>query len=200
MSKLNKLGKLLKYGNAKLKRQLVFTLPANKEICGRECPGCYAIKAQVRFPTNTVNYRHRMLEASKKSTFAARIASEINSSTREVVAIRVHESGDFYSQEYIDSWVKIAKFVPNKKFYAFTKRKKDFDFSKLEALPNFVLIDSLKFGGINYGTYEEMSNLAEKHGAKLCPVTLGHNVNCGIECKHCWTKQAQNNGVLFVKH
>jgi len=35
--------------------------------------------------------------------------------------VRIHDSGDFYSQEYYDAWNRIARHFPNKIFYAYTK-------------------------------------------------------------------------------
>ena len=42
--------KLLKWQNSKLRQQFIFTLPAGMPTCNRVCPGCYALKAEVRFP------------------------------------------------------------------------------------------------------------------------------------------------------
>lgn len=36
-------------------------------------------------------------------------------------AVRVHDSGDFYSDEYLDAWIEIARSVPDVLFYAYTK-------------------------------------------------------------------------------
>lgn len=195
--------KLLKYENMKLKNQLIFTLPATKEVCSMICKGCYAAKAQVRFP-KALAYRERMLERSKDKSFVANMYCEIVKVTKKksIEAIRIHESGEFYSQDYIDKWEIIASYLPKQKFYAFTKRKKDFDFSKLEALPNFVVIDSLKFGGLNYGSYEEMLKLKTQHGAMICPATFkgASKDTCGVSCNWCWTKKAQQFGTVFVKH
>jgi hypothetical protein len=56
--------------------------------------------------------------------------------------IRVHDSGDFYNQEYIDKWHQIASQNPDKKFYAYTKSL-DLDWKKLHNLPNFHVIQSV---------------------------------------------------------
>lgn len=195
--------KLLKFENMKLKNQLIFTLPATKEICGMVCKGCYAAKAQVRFP-KALEYRERMLERSKDKSFVSNMYENIVKMTKKknIEAVRVHESGEFYSQEYIDKWFTIAKHLPKQKFYAFTKRKKDFDFSKLEALPNFVIIDSLKFGGLNYGPYDDMLKLKVQHGTMICPATFKYasKDTCGVNCSWCWDKKAQQFGTVFIKH
>lgn len=36
-------------------------------------------------------------------------------------AVRVHDSGDFFSDEYTDAWLDIARAVPDVLFYAYTK-------------------------------------------------------------------------------
>lgn len=187
--------KLLKYENAKLKQQFIFTLPASKDICGRLCPGCYAHKAQVRFPKTVLPYRESMLAASQASSFVTTIVAELNSTRRASRTVRIHESGDFYSQEYLDKWVTIAQSSPSFTFYAFTKRIKDFDFSIAKSLPNFIIIDSLQSGKLNYG---KLSTLDQSKF--ICPSTLGKPVVCGQSCRYCMTKTAQTNGVQFVQH
>jgi hypothetical protein len=186
--------KLLKYENSKLKGQYIFNLPVSKEVCGRECPGCYALKPQVRFPNTVLPYRQDRYEASKQDNFVCTMVTELSSYRRKASVVRIHEAGEFYSQAYIDKWVSIAKFLPNFQFYAFTKRMKDFDFSALLALPNFVLIDSLMHGGLNYAKLENLPS-----DVKICPATTS-DVHCDSNCGYCWTKTAQTNGISFVKH
>ena len=186
--------KLLKYENNKLKQQFIFTLPAGMSTCNRVCPGCYAMKSQVRFPA-ALAYRNTMLQASQQPDFADRIIAELSTTRRSARTVRLHESGEFYSQKYISSWLTIATALPQFTFYAFTKRLADFDFSKLAALPNFILINSLQYGGLNYAP---LANL--RSNVFTCPATTGHTITCGITCKYCQTKKAQYNSVQFVKH
>lgn len=191
---------LLKYENMKLKKQFIFTLPATQEVCGRVCPGCYAAKAQVRFPKTVLPSRLNNLEASKQADFVDRIVSELTKTRRQVNAVRIHESGEFYSQEYLNKWVNIASKLPELTFYAFTKRKQDFDFSKAESQPNLVIIDSLKHGKINYG---DSSYLAKHPTQFTCPATVKATADstiCGVNCNFCMAKQAQNEGVKFAIH
>jgi hypothetical protein len=35
--------------------------------------------------------------------------------------IRIHDSGDFFSQAYLDAWFRIAATFPRKRFYAYSK-------------------------------------------------------------------------------
>lgn len=186
--------KLLKWQNVKLRNQFIFTLPATQEVCARKCPGCYAMKAQVRFP-KALAYRERMLGYSKQDDFVDNIVAELTKSKRTIAAVRLHESGEWYSQEYITKWTQIAQKLPNIKFYTFTKRMADFDFTELMALPNFILIDSLMFGGLNYDKLEKLDQTKF-----ICPATTAEKAICGVDCSWCWTKEAQKQGTLFVKH
>lgn len=186
--------KLLKYQNVKLRDQFIFTLPASKEVCGRQCPGCYSLREQIRFPTSVVLAREARYKASLSDTFTSDIIKEINGIRKPFKAIRLHASGEFYSQDYIDKWVSIATQLPSIQFYAFTKRLKDFDFTALMALSNVVIINSLAFGGLNYAPLAKLDQ-----SKPICPDTLG-KAQCGISCSYCWTKEAQHNGIQFVQH
>lgn len=186
--------KLLQLGNSKLKNQYMFNIITSKEVCGRQCPGCYSLREQIRFPTSVVSAREARYKASLSETFTADIIKEINGIRKPFKAVRLHASGEFYSQDYIDKWVSIATQLPSIQFYAFTKRLKDFDFTALMALPNVVIINSLAFGGLNYAPLAKLDQ-----SKPICPDTLG-KAQCGISCSYCWTKEAQHNGVQFVQH
>ena len=185
--------KLLKYSNAKLHNQLIFSIPANLEICGRACPSCYAMKFQRLYP-NVLPYRQARYEASLQPDFTDRIIQEITSCKKPLVAVRIHESGEFYSQQYINSWATIASALPHIRFYTFTKRIADFDFTPLSSLSNFTLINSLQSGGLNYGKALDLPP-----NIYVCPATTSSS-RCGIDCSWCWSKCAQHFGVQFVKH
>ena len=142
-------------------------------------------------------------EYSLKSEFVDTVIRQIESIKGKIKAVRIHDSGDFYSQEYVDKWVTIVKRFPNLKFFALTKRATDFDFSELKSLPNFYLIDSLKFGRLNYGHLDDILRLAKKYDAYVCPATLpgnNHKITCGNGCNYCMTKWGEKKGILFVQH
>ena len=40
--------------------------------------------------------------------------------------VRIHESGDFYNQDYLNKWFTIAKMNPEKIFYCYTKTNLNF--------------------------------------------------------------------------
>ena len=185
--------KLIQKGNSKLHNMYMFNITASKRVCGVRCPGCYAHKEQVRFPTTVLGARQRRFEHSQHPNFDATVDSELRSLRTRPKFFRLHASGEFYSQDYVNSWERIASANPDIVFYTYTKRKKDFDFSRLEALPNFVLIDSLQFGGLNYGSLDSAPK-----GAFVCPSYKG--ATCGESCTYCQTKEAQASGVYFKQH
>ena len=192
--------KYVTIGNHKLGNTIgSWTLPAGKSVCGRVCDGCYAIKAQRIYPT-VLPSRDKKLVVSKSTQFTERIIKSIK--TLKPKYMRIHDSGEFYSQEYVDKWYNIAKELPSTRFYAYTKRLKDFNFSKLQSLPNCVIIDSLKSGGNNYGKVGDKPD-----DMFLCPDYKGSAERmevtgqiCGVTCSYCMTKEAEDTGVYFVKH
>jgi hypothetical protein len=69
--------------------------------------------------------------------------------------VRIHDSGDFHSQAYLDAWKDAARFFPNVTFYAYTK---SLHLDLHNNLPyNFKLVQSLG------GKYDERVNLDHSH-------------------------------------
>lgn len=61
--------------------------------------------------------------------------------------VRIHESGDFYNNEYFEAWMEVAKSMPDINFYAYTKsipyvKAKE---KQLKDIPNFSI--TLSEGG-----------------------------------------------------
>jgi len=105
------------------------TCPAATEHCKRYC---YAKKAEniwrgVR-PSRDRNYR-----ASLSPDFVDRMVGLVGRAGSEY--IRIHESGDFYSQEYLDKWFEVARRLPDVSFLAFSQC---FDLDWSEIPPNIV--------------------------------------------------------------
>jgi hypothetical protein len=104
-----------------------FSIPAYKTKSGKiTCPfaltcvkDCYAQKGNyIRFPKVAEGMEQRYT-LTKSLNFVALMDIEINK--RKVDAVRIHDSGDFYSNEYVEKWVNIAMLNPNVNFYAYTK-------------------------------------------------------------------------------
>lgn len=184
--------KLIQKGNSKLHNMYMWNMPATTLQCGRICPNCYARREEARWPA-VRKAREARYQASLQPDFSLRIIAELRALRKLPKYFRVHASSEFYSQAYIDSWHTIASAFPSITFYAYTKRLAHFDFSSLSSLPNFVLINSLHFRGLNYGPLSSAPT-----DAFICPSHSG--ATCGQSCVYCMTKTAQANSVWFVKH
>ena len=98
-----------------------FSIPARQTCVGKTemCSKyCYAFSSQVRFKL-TLEKRIRNFKLSQTDEFISSIIEDISKIKNPY--LRIHESGDFYSQEYINKWYKIIKSCPDKTFLAFTK-------------------------------------------------------------------------------
>lgn len=125
--------------NAKLKktsiknnmRVLNFSLPAYKTETGKTvCPFakdcikyCYAQKGNYRYPSVQKGLNKRY-ELSKTNNFVPMMNATIT--LERPTHVRIHDSGDFYSVEYLNKWLEIAKQNKDVIFYAYTKSIKFF--------------------------------------------------------------------------
>jgi len=112
----------------------------------------------------------RHLRETQSIAFVTDIVHEISKSKK--TKVRIHESGDMYSQTYLDKWVAIAMALPDVRFYLFTKKER-LDWSVYDALPNTNRVHSVApDGGLNYGDMKRLEEL-KAMGYHICP--------CGIE-------------------
>lgn len=104
----------------------VITCPFRTQMCES---ACYALKAERMYPT-VAKRRDMNLEFSKTDDFVPAMIEQIEyelsrkKNKGKTVFFRIHESGDFYSAEYMNKWVEIANhFKGNRKivFMAYTK-------------------------------------------------------------------------------
>jgi len=109
-----------------------FSIPAYKTKEGKiTCPFadscvkyCYAQKGNyTRFPV-VQELMEQKYKISKSNTFIPLINEEIKK--KKATHIRIHDSGDFYSPQYLNKWVDIATQNTNVIFYAYTKSIKFF--------------------------------------------------------------------------
>jgi hypothetical protein len=118
---------------------------------------------------------------------------------RVVRAVRIHESGDFYNQKYLDKWVEIAKRFPDIIFTAYTKSL-HLDFTAAKKLKNFVLFASMD------PTTPKFMKEANTIKHKAIVIQKGEKVPRGYfecpgsckQCDHCYKPRAKS--VAFHKH
>lgn len=108
-------------------------IPAYKSRTGLvTCPsaascisGCYARQGTYCFPVVADN-REKVLAATRTKGFEEAICHELTKLSKKhhgsKLLIRVHDSGDFYSEAYQRSWYTIARICPDVQFYAYTKQ------------------------------------------------------------------------------
>jgi len=133
--------------NEKLKKlkTLGFGLPAFKSkdayhVCKQagSCAAiCYARQGTYTWPA-TVKAREHNLKRARQKNFIRLALSDLDRKP-SFKTIRVHDSGDFFNQTYLNCWFYIAREYPQKKFYAYTKAL-DLDFSNTPK--NFQIIQS----------------------------------------------------------
>jgi len=170
-------------GNRKLsKNVLIWNLPRLTT-----CPGagdckdwCYEIKFE-RMYKNVLPFRETNLILTRSSYFISNTVQYLNSA--EQPHVRIHESGDFYSQKYLNSWKEIARQCPNKNFYAYTKSFHLDLWTKLP--PNFQILQS---------TGSKWDHLIDKSKAvfrvEKNPLIASNEImcsggGCGSKCMTC---------------
>ena len=166
-------------GNAKLLktsggeyRVVGFGLPADVDFTHggvkmNTCPAalacrgvCYAKQGTYRFK-NVVAARHHNLTLSQRADFADLIIADLAAlvvktprKRKPYNVVRLHDAGDFYSQEYLNAWAKVAAAYPDVIFYAYTKSL-HLDLSVVPA--NLRITQSLG------GKYDNLVNLGKPH-------------------------------------
>jgi len=102
-----------------------FGIPAYKSASGKlTCPMakecikfCYARKGAYKW-SNVQPAFEKRYQLSKTAGFIDAMHTEIK--RKKATHIRVHDSGDFYSREYMLKWFKIAEMNPDVRFYSYT--------------------------------------------------------------------------------
>ena len=149
MELLTQNGKLKKTSKLMGFKVVNFGLPAYKSITGRViCPMadgcikfCYARKGAYIWGNVKPAFEKRY-ELSKTDDFISAIHAEIQ--RKKPKFVRVHDSGDYYSREYLAKWFQIAQQNPYVNFYSYTNM---IDMVKKADIPSnydFIFSDSGK--------------------------------------------------------
>lgn len=196
--------KIFSKGNRKLPADIaIFNLPHMVTCPGAtaECKKyCYAKKAEALYK-DSLPFRYRNWELAKSDKFVDEAVASL-SRMRRLRAVRIHESGDFFNQKYLDKWVEIAKKFPDVIFTAYTKSL-HLDFKKAKRLKNFVI-----FASMDPTTSETMKRGCKKNRLtskaividKKAPAPKNYFLCPGSckSCTHCYTPKA--GSVAFHKH
>ena len=185
---------LLASGNSKIGRKTYsFSLPA-KTTC-RPTPWCqehcYACKGLFHMRSVKELYE-RNLRMSKEIDFPERMIQEIYE--RKIGWVRIHVSGDFYSNEYLDAWSNIISNCPSTRFLAFSRRT-DLPLDRLTQWDNITVRLSVDPSTEDHP--DDILPLAIVEGSRFDH--LADEVCSGgcIECGHrCWDDE--HNVLLHV--
>ena len=127
---------LLSQNNRDLKRDRVWvwslpawlvTLPDGRRL--NTCPSagvcakfCYALKGTYRF-SNVRAAHMRNLERvlDDLEGWTAEMTAECTRPKMNGAWVRIHDAGDFFSDEYLEAWLTVARAAPGVTFYCYTK-------------------------------------------------------------------------------
>ena len=113
---------------------------------------CYAVSSEAMYK-DVNSLRNRNWELSKSKDFVSIISNELKK--EKINSLRIHSSGDFYSPEYMKSWIEIARNNPNVHFWGYTKMATYVKF--LNAVDNMFFVYSM--GGL-FDSYAKKNNIA----------------------------------------
>ena len=184
-------------GNSKLGKKVgIFNIPPVKTCSPTPwCKtNCYALHGKHGLPNVKKGSAHRMKESRKKG-FVNKMVEAING---KYGYFRIHASGDFYSEEYVQKWIDIALRCPKTIFLAFTKRRDlTGPIKALAKLPIVVIRESLDKSqtkpemGLRFAAVDHF-----KYPRRKAPINCeGKCPDCGYKCWH-----QGNKDVILQEH
>lgn len=128
---LTRNAKMRKSGKDRGVRVVNFGIPAGFSRAGlKVCPnmalcarGCYAKQGTYVWTPVRAAYEWRLAQ-TLESGFVGAMGSALQVArpkNGDGLVVRIHDSGDFYSEEYYKKWERIAQANPRVLFYAYTK-------------------------------------------------------------------------------
>lgn len=170
------------------------TCPGKTAICQDVC---YAGKASRMYPSARA-HRDWVFKLSKQKDFGQDLGKEITK--RRLTHVRLHESGDAYSQAYLDKLFEACRMNPGTKFLMYTK---SFHLDWTAKPANLVV----------YWSVDSSTNMASvpAQGPRAYLVLKGKTLPgvtqtcvhssdkhyCGSECHTCWLGSSD---VFFPQH
>lgn len=203
------------------KPKLAFSLPAGSDFsCAGETSickdACYAKKGRHVFANvqslQAANWKLlKQMEASADSAGAIKAISDIIPKNAKIY--RIHESGDFFSQWYIDVWEKVIKSRADVQFWFYT-RCFQFNWENISKLPNVScwastdsenLVAATKFVENNPAfrfAFGPLNPSDKPDNTVICPVTSGKLAVDGAceKCMLCVNMQKFTKNIGFVEH
>ncbi len=197
-----------------------FSLPARRTCPGAffapdaVCTSCYADgRNRYRFDGVRTAQERRLrwtFEALEAGRFVSVLVDGIGATSERY--FRIHDSGDFFSPQYVQAWREIALALPSVSFWAPTRSwalqgqaRQDKDpllislrklaqLSNVTVRPSVLLIDGEPpvVPGLASGT-----SVTKEVARATCPKFLRHPPSCGF-CRRCWDEPELT--VVYLKH
>ena len=169
-----------------------------KGTCPCTCEGCYGTKGNYRFSSVRDSLALKTFLCYKYLPFVkCAIMAQIKADNIKLV--RIHATGDFFSNEYIAMWQEIVRTCPNTIFWTYTKNKQAE--KAFIGCPNANIVKSVVEGyGFNFGHCGYIMQVYKALQEKGIPVYI---CRCGIDKnQHCTTCKgcSKNEFVLFIEH
>ena len=184
--------RLLSQNNKKLGRIASFSLPTNvccaKYVKAQGCGKyCYAKRLERLRPVMVAKYQWNFVQ-SKRNDFVEVMNDELKF-VGDIV--RIHSSGDFYSQHYFDKWCEIAKANKHKIFYGYTKNL-NINFSKRPRNMKILFSDDKEIFPYVHSLFDGVSRVQ-----KVPKEEKGWTICSGFceDCRICW--QNKNPKITF---
>lgn len=181
----------------------VLTCPSASTWCLTSCYN--ADKREAKFPINEWNKNLQYFLSKGAILEGILIEKLLNSGNK--VAVRIHSSGDFFSVDYINFWIRVISNTPNVKYWAYTRSWDNRDLYnellKLKELNNIQLFASWDstMGDPPTGWRKSIVYEVFDHSLStgiVCPEQSGKSPNCAT-CNYCLS-ESNNNDVYFIMH
>ena len=199
----------LSAGNLKIGYNIgIFDLPSVM-TCAYNCKKCYAKKSE-RIYKNTRQKRMRMLlhiyYAIINSQYKNKLIKNMVKNCMLFPIIRIHSSGDFFHEKYLNFWLQVITQCKKTRFYTYSKilnnNKIDYinnTYKNFNIVKSLICIDNETF--LNFGKNEYIKELEKKLKAKkekyfICDYQNMEKHACMITCKKCLNCSC----VLFHEH
>ena len=183
------------------------TCPSRTPACSKFC---YAIPAEKLGGSTTLHSRERNWKYSLRQDFVTRANTYLKIINPDYV--RIHESGDFYNEEYFKKWLRIVALNPKIRFLAFTKTF-SWDYLKYVIPGNLQLIFSIddtsrpEFLTLarnpripRFKAYVGSSN---RFGYGICPKNDDPHAGCtpfpGLDVNHKGAGRVKKEAVVFSR-
>lgn len=157
---------------------------------------CYVNRHHFNYK-NVINKYTSNYKQSQLDTFTERIITELKlQQFAGINRFRIHVSGDFYNQEYVNNWYKIIRKFPGISFTAYTRSYQlDFRYKPKNLHLFYSIDDSTKFYN---PTIKRRAYVVKRDQYTPCQ---DNSYTCKSECfkcKACFVPAKKN--VLFIQH